>query len=169
MGDRKQLFLDVHNEYDDRIYRMCCSFTGNEEDRRDLHQEILTKIWRSLPSFRGDASVGTWVYRVAVNTSVDFLRARRALNRSAEETSIEPHEIADPSQNIESKVITEEAIQHLYSCLRDLPFIDRTIMSLYLEDVPYREIAEILGVSESNVAVRIHRAKKTLRARYKDG
>jgi RNA polymerase sigma-70 factor (ECF subfamily) len=160
MTDRERFFVDLIREYDARLRRICRTYAPDEEGRNDLHQDILVQLWRALPAFEGESSAGTWLYRVALNTALDTLR-RRSVRRRAEPreaTALTGDEAPSPDE----RVVRDERIERLYAAIDRLEEIDRALILLHLDERSYREIADVLGMSESNVGVRLHRAKRKL-------
>jgi RNA polymerase sigma-70 factor (ECF subfamily) len=168
MAKKEQQFQTIIAQYQHMIYRLCCSYIADDEIRKDLYQNILIRLWKGLNSFQNRSSIGTWVYRIAVNTSLDFLR-REFKNRSRS-IQIDPENltISDKSPNQEEQFLTSEKTELLYRCINRFSFVDKTIISLYLEDLSYREIANIVGITEKNVSVKISRIKRKLSQCLKD-
>ena len=137
-----------------RIARVYAGVDGEEDD---LHQEILLQLWRGLPSFRGDAAPGTWLYRVALNTALTWRRraTRRALDHSAQQDR--------PAASVGAHG-SEAAI--LKELLGALGAMDRSVLLLYMEGLSYQQIAEVTGLSAGAVGVRLHRMKQTFTQRY---
>ena len=150
-------FIAKVNESQGILYRICAVYTNDAEDRNDLWQEILLQLWRSFHSFKEKSSFSTWLYRVALNTALMHQRKkkRRWLSKP-----IEDKELA-VAENI--SVHQDDEVQLLYTCIHDLPHLDRVIILLQLEQKSYHEIAEITGFSDKNVSVRIVRIKEKLR------
>jgi RNA polymerase sigma-70 factor (ECF subfamily) len=150
-------FLAKVNESQGILYRICAVYTNDQEDRNDLWQEILLQLWRSFSSFQEKSSVSTWMYRVALNTALMHQRKKK---RRWFHRPIEDKELAI-AENISAH--RDEEVDLLYTCIHDLPHMDRAVILLKLEQKSYREIAEITGFSESNVSIRIVRIKEKLR------
>jgi RNA polymerase sigma-70 factor (ECF subfamily) len=125
-------------------------------DQDDLAQEIALAIWRALPSFRGESSERTFVFRIAHNRGLTFL-ARRRVDGS------EPVEIVDRAPNPEARVSGREGVERLFAAIRALPVAHRQVLTLALEELSHPEIAACLGITVENVAVRLHRARAALR------
>jgi len=159
-SNRQDLFDRVFSDYSDKIYHLCCSYASNEEDRKDLHQDILLRVWKSLPSFKNQSAIGTWVFRVAVNASIDRLRKSNRRDHLVVSSHIDDLAIPDRTESVENAVISNEKIRTLYRCINGLSFLDKTLVSLYLEEMSYGEIADVVGMSRANVGVRLHRIKK---------
>ncbi|HEY7670696.1 MAG TPA: sigma-70 family RNA polymerase sigma factor [Gammaproteobacteria bacterium] len=141
------------------LSRLAASYTRTAGDCDDLLQEIAMALWRALPAFRGECSERTFVFRIAHNRCITHLSKRR-VNVSLDEAEIE---VEDPSANAEAALAEEQERQRLLAAIRDLPAIHREVLVLALEGMGYREIADVVGISESNVGVRLNRARERLR------
>ena len=168
MREKEKKFQQIITEFQDMIYRLCCAYVENSEIRKDLYQNILLRVWKGLDSFNQRSRLSTWIYRVAVNTSLDFLRAEKKRKRTPDTVDIYTHEMADKDQDPEKKLIISEQTRRMYACIGMLSFIDRTIVSLYLEGLSYSEIADIIGITEKNLSVKLTRLKKNLIRCLKD-
>jgi len=157
--DRETAFRKLYDEYRDRIYRMCCYYVSSEDDRLDLYQEVLRNLWKGLESFRGDATLSTWAYRVTVNSALTF----QAKTKSRRKMFVEYGEFVRSRPQPEGVDPDESDIDRLRGAIAKLPLIDMIIVSLVLEEASTKEIARTTGLTESNVRVRIHRAKHRLR------
>ena len=141
------------------LSRLAASYASNASDRDDLLQEIAIALWRALPGFRGECSERTFLFRIAHNRCITHLAKRRP-TVSLDDAQIEP---VDPDASTEGKVSDEQQRQRLVQAIHGLPVIHREVLTLFLEDMEYKEIAEIVGISESNVGVRLNRARQQLR------
>ena len=161
-ADRERSFLELLASYGPRLRRIARSYARGA-DREDLHQEILCQIWRSLPTFRGDAALGTWVYRVALNTALTFARVRK--RRPVEV----PHAEGEPDLHPAPVVALgrEEAI--LDEFLASLDDLDRSLLILYLDGLSHEEAAQVTGLRAGTVGVRLHRIKERYSKRYLEG
>jgi RNA polymerase sigma-70 factor (ECF subfamily) len=168
METKEKRFQTIITDYQDMIYRLCCSYVEDIEIRKDLYQNILIRLWKGMDSFQNRSAIGTWVYRVAVNTGLDFLRKELKNKSRSIHVDLENVTIADRSNNQEEEVFISEKTQLMYKCINKFSFIDKTIISLYLEDLSYREIAGIVGITEKNVSVKLSRIKKNLNQCLKD-
>lgn len=150
---RQRIFTEWAEAYNNMLWKAARSFAAGP-DQDDLHQDLLLALWQAIPAFRGDAKASTFVYRVAYNFALMWKRKLRpaevALNQAPEASR--PAEVEDD----------EARLELMYQHIRALAPIDRTLVLLYLDEVSYREIAEILGITESNVGVRLNRVKKLL-------
>lgn len=134
------------------------------DDRNDLMQELLLALWKALPAFRDDAKPSTFIYRVAHNAALTWRRTRLNYARKVEEFGAQL-----PSVPATTAAPPDTALlERIYAEIRRLPALDRSLMLLSLDGVSYREMAEIHGLTESNVGVRLNRAKHTLAQQLKD-
>ncbi|HET7131548.1 MAG TPA: RNA polymerase sigma factor [Gammaproteobacteria bacterium] len=141
------------------LSRLAGSFTRSTGDRDDLLQDIAVALWRALPSFRGDCSERTFLFRIAHNRCITHLSKRR-VTVSFGEGEIE---VEDPGAAPETALSEEQERQRLLAAIRELPGIHREVLVLALEGMQYREIAEVVGISESNVGARLSRAREQLK------
>lgn len=148
------------NENRNRILKVCRVYAWNSADQDDLYQEILFQIWRGLPALKEKQFANTWLYRVAINTAISFVRKRTSLS-----ARVVHFEHADLTRKIESQQTTEptdDRLANLYTAIYKLDPLERALITLFLEDFTYEQIAEITGITASNVGVMLHRAKKKL-------
>jgi len=159
LNDKEQYFTKIYEELKDKIYRLCLGFIGNTSDADDLFQEVLIRIWNSLDSFRGESAINTWIYRITTNTALSLInKIKKSKKRH---TNLLPKNLKTENTEKHSS-FGQEDVRKLYQAISSLKEIDRIIISLVLEDISYKEIAEITGISVSNVGVRINRIKKAL-------
>jgi RNA polymerase sigma-70 factor (ECF subfamily) len=168
MKDKEDFFRSIVSEHQDRIYRLCWSYVQNRDDRKDLYQNILIKMWKGLDSLQDKSSVSTWIFRLSVNTSIDYIRRNKKHRSISSDIDITNVNIIDRTNDIEGNLILSENIKILHNFINQLSFIDKTLIYFYLEDLKYREIAEILGISEKNVSIKLHRIKRLLKEYFKD-
>ncbi|AKQ44995.1 RNA polymerase [Rufibacter radiotolerans] len=152
-------FLQLLHSNQDRIYRVCRSYAPDHQAAQDLFQETVLQLWKSLATFRGEAQLQTWVYRVTLNVCLQArLRYQNDQKRTRHLDSIQflnlPQETPDPA--------TEERLKALHHCIQKLNDSDRSLVLLYLEDLPYREIATVTGLTENHVAVKMKRIREKL-------
>ncbi len=157
-GDfRKEEFVHLINRHENVIHKICNIYADTTPDREDLKQEIIFQLWKSFPSFRQKAKVQTWMYKVALNTALIGLRRK---NRVDQTEWLENHsEIEDRDDEAE----IERKIKQLYKAIQQLNQVEKAVLFLYLEQCPYREIAEVTGLTEKNVSVILVRSKEKLR------
>jgi len=161
--DTEHNFKEVFASHRDKIYRVCCCYVRDRDAREDVYQEVLIHIWKNLQTFQGKSQIGTWIYRITVNTCLRHLEKEQRRNAIiAEDLRHEQDTIPDSpvSGEVEEK---EKAVQRLYNCINQLPTIDKVLISLSLEDLSMNDIAEVLDISEVNVRVKLHRIRKRLK------
>jgi RNA polymerase sigma-70 factor (ECF subfamily) len=165
---REQLFRNAIGENSRRIFRICSYFFYNWDDRNDAYQETLIRIWENLHSFKGNSLLSTWIYRVTVNTCLSHIRSeKRRINLIESTSSPEVFLVAEPGGN-EDACNEENKIIFLQQFMMNLSMADRTLVSLYLEDLSTKEMAEITGISEANVRVRMHRIKNRIKNEWEE-
>ena len=163
MKDKEIFFENIIEENKDKIYRICCYYISNEDDRKDLYQETLLNIWKGLDKFRGAAAVSTWIFRITVNTALGFLSKKKGELSKATKFDLTENKLFVDNER------KSDDIKILHLCISKLPLIDMIIISLVLEDVPSKEIAKITGLTDSNVRTRTHRIKNTLKKLIEGG
>lgn len=146
---------------------MCRVYAWSAADHDDLYQEILFQIWRGLPALKEEEYANTWLYRVAINTAISFVRKRASrLDR------VVHFEHADLTRTIESRQTTEadpsDRIADLYTAIYKLGPLEKALVTLFLEDFTYEQMAEVTGISANHVGVMLHRAKKKLSSLMKE-
>ncbi len=147
------------------LARMAASYTRTASDRDDLLQEIAMALWQALPRFRGECSERTFLFRIAHNRCLSHL-SRRSATTAFEEEEVD---VEDPAPSAEHQLSEEQQGERLFEAVRRLPLIYRQVVTLTLEGLSYRDIAQVLGISESNVGVRLNRARQLLRTLLEDG
>lgn len=151
-------FIKIATENQNLIRKVCNMFSRDEDDKKDLFQDILIQLWKSYPTFRNQSKITTWMYRVALNTAITSYRRKK--NRpSGESLSEEMIQIA----YYDTKYERSEESELLYKAINKLSTIEKSIILLYLEDYSSDEIAEITGISSGNVRVKINRIKAKLK------
>jgi len=156
---REEVFKRWLAQHTGLIFKVARTFAPAASDRDDLVQEILLQLWRSLPRFEGKARESTWIYRVALHTALAWQRSEHQRRAGHEPLlSIEElPELEDPAARERDELVTR-----LYDAIRRLPKVDAALVLLYLDDLSYREMAEVLGISETNVGVKLNRVRRTL-------
>ena len=150
----EEFLRTVHN-HQKIIYKVCRMYRNSREDQEDLFQEIVYQLWKAFPSFKGESKVSTWLYKIALNTSMAIYRKSNL--------SIEYYEDLPELIHPSDEVIVSDNEERLFSALQKLNDSEKAVISLFLEDFNYQEIAEITGLSESNVGVRLNRIKNKLK------
>lgn len=163
MENKESYFRKVIKENKDRIYRICCYYISTDNYRQDLYQEILVNIWKELESFRAESAISTWIYRIAVNTSLLFIYKEKKLKVINEDISKLKVEYIQDEELIKDKIDLEKNINLLLRCINKLPATDKTIISLVLENLSYKEISEITGLTINHIGVKVNRIKKELK------
>lgn len=155
------LFMTWLDNHRLSVIKVARAYTLTTEECQDLAQEILLQAWRSIANFEGRSSPATWFYRVALHTAMNWHRKDKP-RRSRQQPLI--HVQAISSNNVESAQQAEqrEMVEQLYRAIHQLPEADAALVLLYLDELSYQEIAEVLGISESNVGVKLNRAKLAL-------
>jgi len=151
-------FLQIIQKNQGIIHKVCNIYCDTEDDRNDLFQEIVVQLWRSYPTFRKESKVSTWMYRVALNTAItSFKKSKRRPDQNR--LTYENFQIEDEAYDTE----TEERIRSLHKAVNHLTGIEKSIVLLYLENKKYEEIAEITGITQNYVRVKMNRIKKKLK------
>ena len=150
-------FVHLIKEYSPLLYKICNLYCDEAEDKKDLFQEIILQLWKAYPSFRNESAVSTWIYRIGLNTAVSNFRkaSKRFFKTSISDAVFEvpnPSEFTDKNDQI---VALHKAISHLNT-------VEKALIMLYLEQKSYDEIGEILGITRSNVGVKLMRIKEKL-------
>ena len=151
-------FEEIYELYWQRIFRLCMGYVNDTDLAQDLAQETFIIVWQQLPKFRNESSVGTWIFRIASNNCLRQIEKEKKFTKT------------DLPINLEEKKqeSMEPQIQMLYQFISELPETDRIIISLELEEVKQAEIAHIVGLSESNIRVKIHRIKEKLTQKFRE-
>ena len=159
MEKQNTIFLSALKENQDKLYRICSMYSERNEDAKDLFQEVLVQIWKSMNSFKGNSSIGTWMFRIALNVCMRFQsKYTKNQHRFIRLDSMTIY-------NLESKASGEkenEKLILLRQCVKKLNEGDKAIVALYLEGIAYCDISDVLGLSENHVAVKIKRIKSKL-------
>lgn len=155
-------FIELINTHHGILLKICNVYFYGSTYKEDYYQEILIRLWKAFPNFKGQSTFSTWMYRVALNAAIDILRK---LNVRPEYTALSANEYykADNTQT------RPESYDRLYRAINTLSEAERAIILLYLEEYEYKEIATITGISEVNVGVKINRIKCKLNKILKNG
>lgn len=157
MKEKEQEFLNRIEIHKGILYKVSKMYMDNSDDQQDLFQEIVCQLWKSYDSFRNESQFSTWMYRVAVNTAIVFLKK--------EKRKVDKYEIA--SDNIKEDEndshIKESQLDHFYKAVQKLEKIDKAIIFYQLEGFSHKEIGQNLGISEGNARVKLNRAKEKLK------
>jgi RNA polymerase sigma-70 factor (ECF subfamily) len=153
-AERERLFVDLLEQNRAGIRRLCYSYLNSSSEVDDLFQEIMTNVWNGLPNFRGEAKLNTWLYRIAVNTALIYHRRRRP----SEELADMPDQRVSTQRDLER----QEQLEALHRAVSQLGDQDRLIVSLLLEGLNHKEIADVTGITANYVGVKISRIKHLL-------
>ena len=160
VNENKEIrFTRLIEENQGIVHKICRIYTNSPEAHEDLFQDIVLQLWKSFESFQGDSKFSTWMYRVSLNTAITLIRKK---NRSISTSSIDSQPFFDIKSN-EEDVEKAERLKMLYTAIKKLNEVERALVLLYLEDLPYREISATLGISEVNARVKMNRIKEKLK------
>ncbi|NDV60097.1 RNA polymerase sigma factor [Bacteroides sp. 519] len=149
-------FLLVIKEYERVIYKVCYLYATKNAPLNDLYQEVVLNIWKAFTKFRGESKISTWIYRIALNTCITFLRKEKNVPEIVM-ISAEENRISEEEDDLQAM------LRELYALINQLGQLDKSIILLYLEEKNYEEISEITGLTVTNVATKISRIKDKLR------
>lgn len=150
----KDEFVELVTRYKDVIFKVCYIY-AEKDDIEDYYQEVLIQIWRSLPKFRGESKVTTWIYRISLNTCISHVRK----NTKGNINKVPLIDVNLWENDIEKK----QQVDEMYSLINKLNKLEKAVILLWLEDRDYEEIASVVGITKANVAVKINRIKEKLR------
>jgi RNA polymerase sigma-70 factor (ECF subfamily) len=163
MKTLKDEFLEILSNYQGILHKVNLIYFRNKADREDNLQEIIYQLWKSFPGLQNRNSIGSWIYAVSINTSISRLKKESRIEyREKLPESVDKFDLIE-------ELSFSETSRRLLQAIYNLNEIDKSIMLLYLEEKSYDEIAEILGISKSNVGVRINRAKEALKQNLSHG
>lgn len=155
---REDYFQEIITHHKDKIYRICLAYLYEKELVDDLYQEVLINVWNGLKNFKGNAKLTTWLYRVTLNTTITFNRYNK------KHVHLFNSDLPDAFEEVidTEREAKENRVNKLMKCVQKLKKDERLLISLVLEELSYKEIAEIVGIEANNVGVRINRIKKRL-------
>jgi RNA polymerase sigma-70 factor (ECF subfamily) len=139
------------------LFKVARAYGNAHSDREDLFQEIALQVWHSVDAFRGEAAITTWIYRVALNTAIAWSRRERKHDKGRQELDAAAGLLIDPP-------LRDPRLEWIYARIAELDEVNRSLALLMLDGFSYREMSDILGLSESNVGVKINRIKAALAA-----
>lgn len=163
----EQEFLNIIKDNEQQIQHLCRTYLSREDERKDLYQEIIIQVWRSLPAFKGKAKLSTWIYRIGINTAISYIRKKKtrkdyhAAYKKEQQTSTK---IDDTPYAIKNE---NEQVTELYRAISTLNTSEKAIISMYLEEFSYAEIACVMDITENYVGVKLNRIKKKLSKKLK--
>jgi len=153
--EQQKIFTSWLDQHKGLLFKILRAYAFTQEDREDLFQEIAAQVWRSIPNFRQESAVTTWLYRIALNIAISW--------STKERKQIEPHSIEGMEHLIsEKETAIDERLAWLYEQIKDMNEVDKSLTLLLLDGFSYKEMSDMLGITESNIGVKIHRIKKEL-------
>lgn len=156
MNEQKRLFESLYRDYQPMVMQMCLGFMkGDRAPAADLTQEVFVNTWTALDNFKGESSHKTWLYRITVNTCLQYIRKERRRMERESATNL----------GQETNNMVDDRHTALYQAIGKLEEIDRLIITMVLDEVEYSEIATVMGIRENNLRVRVHRIKEKLKER----
>ncbi|MFC0875358.1 RNA polymerase sigma factor [Saccharicrinis sp. FJH2] len=158
----KEKFISIIGNHKNLIYKICRTYCSDANKRKDLEQEILIQLWNAYPKFDGRVKITTWLYKVALNTAISFYRMDIRYTKNLiyfDRTVIS--EIPD------TQTVQNDNSELLYKYIDQFSEFDKALMLLYLDDLSYKDIAGILGITESNVGTKLNRIRQTLKHQFK--
>jgi RNA polymerase sigma factor (sigma-70 family) len=162
-NDLQSAFKSLHKQYQPMVLHLCRGFVkGDHEQAHDLSQEVFINTWNALPSFRGDSSQKTWIYRITVNTCLMWIRKEK---KKAQEVWSE----ATSNSATENSPGEHEQVERLYKAIGELEEVDRLIIMMVLDELEYEDISKVIGITENNLRVKVHRIKQRIKTLMTDG
>ena len=160
MENAEQEFVSVVREYERVIYKVCYLYTTPNATLNDLYQEVVLNLWKAFPKFRRECKISTWIYRIALNTCISFIRKEKNIPKI-----VTLNQEADRTEETDE---TQAMLRQLYRMINRLGQLEKSIILLYLEEKSYEEIAEITGLTLTNVATKLSRIKDKLKRMNKE-
>ncbi|UKB80566.1 RNA polymerase sigma factor [Chryseobacterium sp. MEBOG07] len=158
--EQEKTFIEFFKPNQRVIHKICKIYTDNAEDHEDLFQEITIQLWKSFPGFKGEAKFSTWMYRVALNTAITlFRKPKKAVSQAVD------IDVSSLTMEYEDYEDDEHKLKKMYKAIYQLSDVEKALIMMYLEDKSYREIGEILGITEGNARVKMNRAKNNLKTK----
>ena len=151
----ERAFIEIVRQYERVIYKVCSFYVSDEFPIADLYQEVVCSLWTAFPKYRKESSLSTWIYRVALNTCITGVRKDIRRVKGAATVAIQVESLPAPES-------MDENIREMYRLIAQLKTLEKAIVLLYLEEKSYQEIADITGLTVSNVAVKLKRAKEKI-------
>ncbi|MEN5207074.1 sigma-70 family RNA polymerase sigma factor [Stenotrophomonas terrae] len=162
IADLQQRFAHLLAQHQGIVLKVARGYCTQREDRSDLIQEISTQAWRAFPGFDPQrAQFSTWLYRIALNIAISQLRARELRRHYHSDVTLD-----DAQASVADKAEDSASLAQLNQLIHALPALDRALLLLHLDDCSHRQIGEVLGISASNAATRLHRLRQQLRSQF---
>ncbi|WP_159521109.1 RNA polymerase sigma factor [Sunxiuqinia indica] len=169
MINKEEQFKQIVKDNEERVRRICRYYSNCNEESKDMYQEILINIWKSLDSYRGEAAISTWIYRIAINTSLSM--SGKTFKQLKFRVDMDMQHLGSliDDNGAEQKKLLEKQLDRMQTQINQLTIIDKALISLLLEGLSSKEIANVVGLTEPNVRVKIHRIKESLRKSFGSG
>ena len=158
----EERFLSLLKGHEKIIYKVCYVYCRSAEDRKDLAQEVMVQLWKSFSRYNEEYKFSTWIYRIALNVAISHYRSKKRKDA----TFVTIDSLEELTENAYQDSTTESNLQLLYYFIHQLDELNKALILLYLEDNSYKEIASILGITETNVATKINRIKQKLKLQF---
>ncbi len=162
IDEQEKIFKRWLDEYRVLVFKVIRAYADSPQDKDDLFQEILLQMWSSVPRFQGNAKETTWIYRVALNTALVWKRTEKRKRKRFRTKVLDIQEVSKNKIDCDELSGDQHVLDQVYDAIRGLPKSESSILLLYLDGLSYDEMADVLGISKSNVGVRLNRAKKKL-------
>ena len=159
---QETIFKEWLGKYKQLIFKVVRGYSVNGKDDDDLFQEILLGLWLSIPRYEEKAKETTWIYRVALNTALTWQRDKTRKKKRDKKIISSLERIADTTEDNFHRQQTEKVIEQVYEAIHELGKVDASIILMWLDALSYEQMAEVLGISKTNVGVKLNRAKKQL-------
>lgn len=150
-------FLKLVNQHKGILYKASRIYADSLEDREDLQQEILIQLWKSYQNFKGNSEFSTWMYRVAINTAITYLKKEK--KRTDNQTDV-PHHFE--VQNEDYNPLKDRQLEVFYTAVQELKALEKAIIFYFMEGMSHKEIGDNLGLSEGNARVKLNRTKEKI-------
>lgn len=155
---KERAFIAEINAHQRLVHKICKIYTDTPHDHEDLFQEIVIQLWKAYPNFRGDALFSTWAYKIALNTAMTLFRKKNRTPKINAQSDVFQLEIRE-----EEKPEDSDKINAMYDTIHQLNDVEKALIMMFLDDKSYREIAEILGISEGNARIKMMRTREKLK------
>ncbi len=165
-ADARQEFGELLERHRKLVFKVAGTYARHPEDRADIAQEIATQLWRAFPSYDAERPFTTWMYRIALNVAISHVRGNARRMRDSIAFDVQFHDSADTET---ADPEADERVRQLRQCIARFEPLDRALILLYLEERSYREIADVLGISETNVGTKLGRLKELIRNDFATG
>ncbi|HNX08370.1 MAG TPA: sigma-70 family RNA polymerase sigma factor [Bacteroidales bacterium] len=169
MNPKEEKFRKIVEQQQQRIRSICRYYSRSDEDTQDLQQEVLINVWRSLDNFRGDSAISTWIYRIAVNTSLNYIMKENRRSQFNLTLSDQHFNLLMQDNESERKLETEKKLDGLHEVINQLNVIDKLLITLSIEKLTTKEISDIIGITEPNVRTKLHRIREELKQKIQGG